>query len=108
MKTNDLAEFKGSIIDIYEDWLDKMDIDIINTEKDDDNPAHIYGTDYDTLGDIIEEYVNDNIVMEQMMWQLDSAFRKMIKERGLFNLSKETEKILETIELWKGEQSEKD
>lgn len=56
-KTNLLAEFKGQLIDIFEDFLDRKGIVIPNTERDEDEDldpeesANIYGSDYDELAD---------------------------------------------------------
>lgn len=58
------------IIDIVEDFLEEHNINIENDEKQDsDNPAIIYGTDYDvldqkitgTLDKLISDY-NKNII----------------------------------------------
>lgn len=56
---DDLPEFVGQIIDIFEDFLEEKGIDIENDEKDErDDPesvAIIYGTDYGILQSAIEE-----------------------------------------------------
>lgn len=51
----DRAEFVGSIIDIFEDFLERKGIDIPNEDKDQsENPAIIYGMDYGELQSAIE------------------------------------------------------
>ena len=48
-------ELLGQIIDVFEDFLEEKGIDILNPEKEeDDNPAILYGSDYDVLSDQIE------------------------------------------------------
>ena len=45
-----LRQYSACIIDIVEDFLEEHNINIENDEKQDsDNPAIIYGTDYDVL-----------------------------------------------------------
>ena len=54
-KESNKCEFIGQIIDIFEDFLEEKGIDILNDEKEDsENPAIIYGTDYDNLQDDLE------------------------------------------------------
>lgn len=63
---NEVAEFKGQLVDTLEDWLyDQKGImpsDLPNDDRDadsdDDNTAIIYGEDYDTIGDAIEEQLD--------------------------------------------------
>ena len=51
IKEENQSEFLGQIIDIFEDFLEDHNIDIPNEERDgdDDNPAIIYGSDYDQI-----------------------------------------------------------
>jgi hypothetical protein len=42
-------EFFGEIIDLFEDFLDERGVHIENSERDTDNAAIIYGSDYDEL-----------------------------------------------------------
>ena len=64
-KNNQLAELKGQIVDIFEDYLDKHNVEMTNPEPGldpDINPndiAKIYGTDYDLIGDEIEFFFTD-------------------------------------------------
>ena len=51
----DRAEFVGSIIDIFEDFLDRKGVNIPNEDKkDSESPAIIYGMDYGELQSAIE------------------------------------------------------
>lgn len=52
---DDLPEFLGQIIDIFEDFLEEKGIDIPNDEREDDNSAIIYGTDYGILQSELEQ-----------------------------------------------------
>ena len=60
IKTEDIPELVGQIIDIFEDFLDERGIVLQNPERDEDenldpeNSANIYGTDYGELQDAIE------------------------------------------------------
>ena len=65
-----LRQYSACISDIVEDFLEEHNINIENDEKQDsDNPAIIYGTDYDvldqkitgTLDKLISDY-NKNII----------------------------------------------
>lgn len=50
MKEIKLRQYSASIIDAFEDFLDDHNIEIPNDEKEEDNnAAHIYGSDYDEL-----------------------------------------------------------
>ena len=51
IKEENQSEFLGQIIDIFEDFLEDHNIDVPNEERDgdDDNPAIIYGSDYDQI-----------------------------------------------------------
>lgn len=56
----DESEFVGEIINIFENFLDKRNINIENKERDEDSKetddlAVIYGSDYDEIGDQIRE-----------------------------------------------------
>jgi len=57
-KQADLAETFGRLIDVVEDWLESKGItpeEITNNERDEGNPAIIYGSDYDFLVDKFSE-----------------------------------------------------
>ena len=52
----DLPELIGQIIDSFEDFLEEKDVRIFNPEMDEsEDPAVIYGSDYDRLYSRIEE-----------------------------------------------------
>ncbi len=61
---NSLAEFKGQVVDIIEDYLEANDITFTNPEKEEydkeagygpgENGAIIFGSDYDIIADEIE------------------------------------------------------
>ena len=55
IKTEELPEFAGQIIDIFEDFLEEKGVLIDNPERDEDadNTAIIYGSDYGLLQDKI-------------------------------------------------------
>lgn len=56
LNNNNLAEFVGQIIEVFEDLLEEKGIDIPNEEKEEsEDPAIIYGTDYGELQSGIEE-----------------------------------------------------
>ncbi len=51
-------EFKGNLIDAVEDFLETKGVNIENPEKtDSDNPAIIYGSDYDLLAGALQEAI---------------------------------------------------
>lgn len=67
-KTNDeLTKVSGSIIDVFEDFLDEKGIVIENEERDEDDSlsedekANIYGSDYYSLEDGIKEIIKPYI-----------------------------------------------
>lgn len=61
LKRDDVPEFVGQIIDIFEDFLDSRGIIVQNPERDEDpnldpeSSANLYGSDYGELQDAIEE-----------------------------------------------------
>lgn len=95
---NNLAEFKGQIIDVYEDFCEKNNIRIKNPDKEQydkeagyapgENAAIIFGDDYDTLGDLIEEFVRDNNGIplneqDELTQSLNEAFLQILIQRGV-------------------------
>lgn len=59
---NDKEEFIGQIIDLFEDFLDEKNVKISNPEAVEDgeeNAAIIYGGDYDTLHDQIQDVLEN-------------------------------------------------
>lgn len=67
----DVPELIGQFIDLFEDFLDEKGIVIPNEERDEDeeldveNSANIYGSDYDTLSDGIEEILTRWEIIEE-------------------------------------------
>lgn len=58
MNPDEKCEFFGVLIDVAEDFLDEMGItaeDVLNDEREDENSAIIYGSDYDDLADRFSE-----------------------------------------------------
>ena len=55
MQNEDINELIGLIIDIFEDFLEEKGIEIANPEKEDDDVAILYGTDYFNLEDQIKD-----------------------------------------------------
>ena len=54
MSQSDKCELFGTLIDIVEDWLESKGItteDIVNDDREGENAAIIYGTDYDYIAD---------------------------------------------------------
>ena len=67
IKEENRSEFLGQVIDIFEDFLEDHNIDIPNEERDedDDNPAIIYGNDYDQLQNELLELMKAWKVIEK-------------------------------------------
>lgn len=67
----DVPELIGQFIDLFEDFLDEKGVVIPNEERDEDeeldaeNSANIYGSDYDTLSDGIEEILTRWEIIEE-------------------------------------------
>lgn len=60
IKTKDLPEYTGQIIDLFEDFLEEKGVEIENDERDeDDYAAIIYGTDYGYLQDGLEQIMRN-------------------------------------------------
>ena len=61
LKRDDVPEFVGQIIDIFEDFLDDRGVALDNPERNEDpnvapgNTANLHGPDYGELQDAIEE-----------------------------------------------------
>ena len=56
---NELAEFTGQIIDIFEDFLEEKNVQIENPEREHDLDGLIYGTDYGDIQTRIEELLEN-------------------------------------------------
>ena len=67
----DVSELIRQFIDLFEDFLDEKGVVIPNEERDEDeeldaeNSANIYGSDYDTLSDGIEEILTRWEIIEE-------------------------------------------
>lgn len=61
---NEVPEYIGQIIDVFEDFLDEKNILIENDEREDDeNSAIIYGEDYGLLQDwLMDIMIRWNII----------------------------------------------
>ncbi len=65
MNRNDIAEFKGQIVDIFEDYFETKDITLMNLDKeieirngvDESTVAIIYGQDYDVIADTVDSHL---------------------------------------------------
>ncbi len=99
MTAQERAEFKGCMVDIIEDFCDEVGISIANAEKEDsDCPAHIYGTDYDRIGQAVEDYVEGDIQKEEVAVRMVNEFIKIISERGGF--TELHDKLEQTCDIW--------
>lgn len=67
--SNNLAEFRGQVVDVFEDFCDEYGIRIENKERDEynaeagyeegENTAIIFGSDYDLIADEVTDRVNN-------------------------------------------------
>ena len=72
---NDLAEFLGQIIDVFEDFLEERGIKLDNPEideaicdgQDPDSLAIIYGTDYGNLQDDLESLLRNWGILQEVL-----------------------------------------
>ena len=114
--TNDRAEFKGQIIDIFEDYLDNNDYKLNNVERDQaiedgdyddpDEAAHIWGDDYDAIGDEVEFMLDNNgtSVAKANIVPIISAFENLCDKSNISISTKEhnalLQKVTETLTNW--------
>lgn len=81
VKKEDRSEFVGSVIDIFEGFLDEKGIVIPNTEKEDeadlapDDLANFYGSDYDRVEKELEELFVNWKVLEDERPLVDYCFK---------------------------------
>lgn len=82
-KLNLIGELKGQIIDIFEDFLESKNITIDNPEKNEDenldieSAAIIFGSDYDAIGDKLEDlFANWDIFKNEVA--IDTPAGKLI------------------------------
>lgn len=77
------SEVKGCIIDIFEDFLAEKEVSIENSEREGDNPAIIYGSDYDAIGDRLDrlfDALTDEYITSNDAWYVESWFDGDIEE----------------------------
>lgn len=114
--TNDRAEFKGQIIDIFEDYLDNNDYKLNNVERDQaiedgdyddpDEAANIWGDDYDTIGDEVEFMLDNNgtSIAKTNIVPIISAFENLCDRSNISISTKEhnalLQKVTETLTNW--------
>ena len=116
---NDIAEFKGRIIDTLEDFCDKCGITIDNPDKEEydeeagyepgENAAIIFGNDYDTIADKADIFINsnDNSYTEKEIDDLIKCmmrnFFEILTERG--HIIKVENDLKELITNWTKEEN---
>lgn len=111
---DDMAEFKGQIVDAIEDFLDEKGITVINPERDEynkeagygpgENEVALFGTDYDLIADEAEDFIkdgNENLIARNAITTLDW----ILKAKGSRTITKDEEKqvqekINEVISHW--------
>lgn len=114
--TNDRAEFKGQIVDIFEDYLDNNGYKLNNAERDQaiedgdyddpDEAANIWGDDYDAIGDEIEFMLDNNgtSVAKANIVPIISAFENLCDRSNISISTKEhdtlLQKVTETLTNW--------
>lgn len=125
MKTipvEEVAQFKGEIIDIFEDFLEEHHATLENDERnealeDADDPSEvaiIYGSHYDVIGDVIEydvlpKLTDDTMTTSDAADKIIDAFFNLFKENSddtMFLLSMKTSvgtfrtDIIRTLDAW--------
>ena len=92
LNENTYAEFKGQVIDVFEDFCEENGITINNPDKEEydreagyepgENAAILFGDDYDAIGDEIID--SDGLVGEtdEMIRNAVSKFNHILGERG--------------------------
>lgn len=122
MNTNEIAEFKGQMIDTIEDFLDKHSLSLTDNEErlsaieegaDENSCAKIYGSTYDYIGQLIEDKTAQPIQDHTYMREVDAfdlilglrnrvcelltqEYREIFKEE--FN--EVTDELLDTLFNW--------
>ena len=110
-----MAEFKGQIIDVFEDYLAEKDISIPSDERpDDESSAILYGDYYDRIADevafICEKKTQDDKMpikldyteCEILKNNVEAAFEDIIKEANMqLSESEQMEICQKDIELHK-------
>ena len=112
--TNDVAEMKGQIVDIFEDFCTAKGITITNPEKDvydkeagyepGENVAIIFGDDYDSITNVVDDCAENN-KREITSFRAVVEFSTICAARGsrkpTIKESNELEvKVRETLDNW--------
>lgn len=117
VRANDLPEFKGQIVDIFEDFLDEHNYDFANDERqsaiddgdyeDPSEAAHIWGDDYDYIADVVEEITHEhtrNEITKNDITHIMNAFEELCAQNNIDlsdeNKSSLTGKIETTFTNW--------
>lgn len=103
LNTETLPEFKGQIVDIFEDYFEELKIDIpcsdkieaVNDGEDPDGLAIIYGEDYDTIADTIDSYISAK-KSDNMPIKFDAQEMRAISGNIVDNASTLLQKITNT------------
>lgn len=81
MNTNEIAELKGQMIDSIEDYLDQHSLNLIDNEErqsaiedgeDEESCAKIYGSNYDYIGELIEDRATQSIQEHTYMREVEA------------------------------------
>lgn len=105
-----LPEFKGRIVDVFEDFCDANDISIENPDRDeeeDDGAAIIYGEDYDTIADEVEflfERFKAPFESQEVITTVTNCcgnFEEILQERGSKILEDDSELYDKCMEVFK-------
>lgn len=92
--SNDKAEFKGQIVDIFEDFLDENGYDLKNKDRDaaieeaadEDELAHIYGEDYDRIADAVESVLRNHenrTILTSSLNRIITAFTDLCSKNNI-------------------------
>ena len=85
--SSERAEFKGQIVDLFEDWLDENDYQFKNEERDEaiedgdyedeSEAAHIWGDDYDKIADRVEQVLKTDVIDDDCIRSIVSEFTEL-------------------------------
>ena len=115
----DICEFKGQVVDIFEDWLTEAGYKIPNQERDADDPdsgAEIWGDDYDLITDEIDRVIREPLEngtfapltkneADELINNVYNAFIEIIKKNPSIQMWNAAEdqlrtSVRETFEAW--------
>lgn len=114
---DNIPEFKGQIVDIFEDFLCDNNYTLKNEEReaaiaddeyeDPEEAAIIWGDDYDTIADTVESVISGNDkehISEAEIKIIMSAFNELCTENNIALTSEQTktlsDKLIETFQRW--------